>query len=292
MAAPLAPQAFAAGTRLFETAGRNINWFPGHMHSATKAITERIKMVDMVIEVRDARIPLASACGHLEALIQNKKRVIVLNKSDLINPSEQARWAAHLKGQGNDVVFTGALTGSRLGDLLPKALYKRGVIKRLDRTLLMMITGIPNTGKSTLINQLRRVGAARGEAARPNVAITGARPGVTRHVATIQFCQEPPSFLIDTPGVMTPKLTHNQGLKLAVTGAIKHTLVDPVVLCDYLLYLFNLRDQVKYVKGLSLPGRTDDIHEVLEAVCKKNNFKATLVKDNMQAAGDVGGEAA
>lgn len=147
-----------------------------------------------MIEVRDARVPLCSRCGRLEELIQNKRRIIVMNKSDLIGAADQERWARHFAQQGQAVAFTSANKGSRIGDLMPQELLKRGLLARADRMLLFMIIGIPNTGKSTMINALRRNGmrARRQEGGGGNVAETGARPGVTRHVSTVQFCSEPP----------------------------------------------------------------------------------------------------
>jgi len=147
-----------------------------------------------VIEVRDARVPLCSKCGRLEDLIQNKRRIIVMNKSDLIGPADTERWTRHFTKQGQAVAFTNATKGSRIGDLMPQELLKRGLLTRADRMLMFMIIGIPNTGKSTMINALRRNGmrARRQEGGGGNVAETGARPGVTRHVSTMQFCSEPP----------------------------------------------------------------------------------------------------
>lgn len=146
------------------------------------------------MEVRDARVPLCSTCARLEDLIQQKRRIIVMNKSDLIEPADTARWARHFTQQGQAVAFTNASKGSRVGDLMPQQLLKRGLLPRADRMLLFMIIGVPNTGKSTMINALRRNGmrARRQADGVSNVAETGARPGVTRHVSTVQFCSEPP----------------------------------------------------------------------------------------------------
>ena len=147
-----------------------------------------------MVEVRDARVPLSSACARLEDLVQKKRRVVVLNKSDLVDPADTARWARHFSQQGQAVVFTNAAKGGRVGDLLPQELLKRGLLARADRMLLFMIIGVPNTGKSTMINALRRNGmrARRQAGGAGNVAETGARPGVTRHVSTVQFCSDPP----------------------------------------------------------------------------------------------------
>ena len=122
-----------------------------------------------MIEVRDARVPLSSTCGHLEQLIQKKRRIIVLNKSDLIGQTDTERWVRHFTQQGQAVTFTSAVKGSRIGDLMPQELLKRGLLTRTDRILLFMIIGIPNTGKSTIINALRRSGM-RASTVRPRGA--------------------------------------------------------------------------------------------------------------------------
>ena len=144
--------------------------------------------------MRDARVPLCSRCGRLEELIQKKRRIVVMNKSDLIGPGDTEMWIRHFAQRGQAVAFTNAAKGSRVSDLMPQELLKRGLITRADRMLLFMIIGIPNTGKSSMINALRRQGmrSKRQAGGNTNVAETGARPGVTRHVSTMQFCSEPP----------------------------------------------------------------------------------------------------
>ena len=115
-------------------------------------------MLWQVIEVRDARVPLCSKCARLEELTQNKRRIVVMNKSDLISAEDMERWVRHFTRQGQAIAFTNAVQGSKIGDLMPKALLRNGLLTRADRMLLFMIIGIPNTGKSTMINALRRHG--------------------------------------------------------------------------------------------------------------------------------------
>ena len=264
----------AAGRRLFDAAAVNINWFPGHMAAATRKIEQRLKVVDMVLEVRDARVPLCSECAQLGSLIQNKRRIIVMNKSDLIGSADTERWVRYFAQQGQAVTFTNAAKGSRIGDLMPRELLRRGLLSRADRMLLFMIIGVPNTGKSTMINALRRSGMRerRKAGGGGNVAETGARPGVTRQVSTMQFCSEPPAFLIDTPGIMKSALGPEDGLKLALTGAIKENIVDPVTLADYLLFLLNQKGQLSYVSACGLTAPSDDIDAVLDSLAGKMGF--------------------
>lgn len=241
-------------------------------------------MVDLIIEVRDARIPHSSACAHLNHVAQRKKRIIIFNKADLITARETRAWSEYWAKQGEEVIYTDALKGDSLAQLSPLALSKRGLLKITDRVLLFMIIGVPNTGKSTVINALRGRGRNRSnkrDKLRSNVASTGARPGVTRQVSTIQFSFNPPAYLVDTPGMLSPRLQNDLGgYKLALTGAVKDAVVDPVALADYLLYKLNLAEERAYVKLFGLPAPTDDILELLDAVARRVGiFRRTGRKD-------------
>jgi len=133
-----------------------INWFPGHMASATKAIRESIKLVDLVLEVRDARIPLSSANADLQDILERKKRLIVFNKMDLANPNMILKWDAHFQGCKQHHVFVNAHQSKSVKKMLDVAHeYLREKLAK-EPTLLLMIVGIPNVGKSALINTLFR----------------------------------------------------------------------------------------------------------------------------------------
>lgn len=133
-----------------------INWYPGHMASATKAIRERIKVVDLVVEVRDARIPLSSANSEFQDLLERKKRLIVCNKMDLANPNMTLKWESHFQKLNQRLVFVNAHQTKSVRKMLEVAwdLLREKLAK--EPTLLLMIVGIPNVGKSALINTLFR----------------------------------------------------------------------------------------------------------------------------------------
>lgn len=133
-----------------------INWYPGHMASATKAIRERIKVVDLVVEVRDARIPLSSANSELQDLLERKKRLIVFNKMDLANPNMILKWGSHFEERNQRHVFVNAHQTRSVRKMLDVTwdFLREKLLK--EPTLLLMIVGIPNVGKSALINTLFR----------------------------------------------------------------------------------------------------------------------------------------
>lgn len=199
----------------------NINWFPGHMTKAKRQMEEHIKLVDMVIELRDARIPLSSENPLLKDIIGNKPRMIVLTKIDKAEPQETKRWIAHFE-QGNTICIGLDLTKPLpMNQMIAHAQVVLQAKRERDarrgirpRPMRAMIVGIPNVGKSTLINRF----------AKRKVAITGDRPGVTKAAQWIKVSQE--FELLDTPGVLWPRFDNDWIAKrLAVTGAIKDQIL-------------------------------------------------------------------
>ena len=199
-----------------------IQWFPGHMKKAQRLIEENLKLVDVVIELLDARIPASSANPMLAEIIKGKPRLIALNKSDLADAVSTKRWLAYFRAQGIPAVAIDSVKGRGMKQLVAKAeelarpktdrFVKAGGRPRAARC---MILGIPNVGKSSLINRL--AGAVKAKAAD--------KPGVTRAKQWIKIGAA--LDLLDTPGILWPKFEDQTvGLKLAFTGAINDEIYD------------------------------------------------------------------
>lgn len=239
-----------------------IQWFPGHMAKTRRTISQNLKLVDVVIELIDARIPLSSRNPEIDAIVGKKPRVIALNKSDLADPSGNHAWKKYFAEKGIEVIYTDALTGMGLGELRGKLKgLTRGKLEaarakgRLQRPVKTMVVGIPNVGKSAFINKI----AGKASAA------TGDRPGVTR---TQQWVRMNPEIqLLDTPGILWPKFGDPEtGLNLAFTGAIKDEIMDTAELAAKLLekltalYPDRLRERYKLTEPEGRTG-TDILEE-------------------------------
>lgn len=224
-----------------------IQWFPGHMTKARRIVEENLKLVDVVIELLDARIPMSSENPMLTEIIQDKPRVVVLNKSDLADSRKTKDWVAYFASKGIAAVAVDANKGRGLKQLVRKVeeLAKPKTDKFVKaggrpRAARCMILGIPNVGKSSLINRL--AGAARTK--------TADKPGVTRAKQWIHIGRS--LELLDTPGILWPKFEDpHVGLKLAFTGAINDTIYDleqvVILLLETLLrdYPDRLRERFK-----------------------------------------------
>ena len=199
-----------------------INWFPGHMVKTKREIQNNLKLVDAVIEIRDARIPKSSKNPDIDTLCAGKPRVILLNKSDLTDPKVTKAWKESLTNDETIVLEVNALKGEGLNAIKPALLkllkekHDRLKAKGLAKiTTRAMVVGIPNVGKSTFINKM----------AKNNIAKTGDRPGVTKNKQWIKT--KLGIELMDTPGVLWSKFEDEiVGLNLAFTGAIKDEIMD------------------------------------------------------------------
>ncbi|WP_414838409.1 ribosome biogenesis GTPase YlqF [Carnobacterium sp. TMP28] len=206
-----------------------IQWFPGHMAKARRQVTEKLTLVDVVFELVDARIPLSSRNPILDELIGEKPRIVILNKSDLADAILVQKWVAYFNDQGISAVPIVAQEGigmkkvmSEAKRLLKPKFDRMAAQGRKPRPIRAMSIGIPNVGKSTLINRFIK----------KNVAQTGNRPGVTKAQQWLKLNKE--LDLLDTPGILWPKFEDPEvGKKLALTGAIKDTILQ---LDDIALY--------------------------------------------------------
>lgn len=247
-----------------------INWFPGHMRKTQREIKENLKLVDAVIEIRDARIPRASANPDIDKLLEGKPRIILLNKSDLTDSRVTKEWIKYLSNDNVKVLEVNCLKGDGLKAIKPALLdllkekhdrlKSKGMVNIITR---VMVVGIPNVGKSTFINKM----------ARNNIAKTGDRPGVTKSKQWIKTGIG--IELLDTPGVLWPKFEDNRtALNLAFTGAIKDEIMDIEELSLKLVE----RLQKNYETELKARYKLDDIFEnpldTLDAIGKK---RGTLI---------------
>lgn len=198
-----------------------IQWYPGHMAKAKREVTEQLKKVDVVFELVDARIPYSSRNPMIDEVIKQKPRVVILNKKDMSNLNEMQKWERFFIDKGYYPVSVDAKHGKNLKGVETAAIaatkekFEREKSKGLKpRAIRAMIVGIPNVGKSTLINKL----------ARKNIAQTGNKPGVTKQQQWIKVGQS--LQLLDTPGILWPKFEDEiVGKKLSLTGAIKDSIV-------------------------------------------------------------------
>ncbi len=237
-----------------------INWYPGHMAAARREIRDAMPKVDLVIEVLDARIPFSSENPLVAELRGDKPCIQILNKSDLADPNATAAWLAVIGSEPRKLAMTHHHHQHHLlrtvmemaGDLMPDRNPKLGPVRA-------MILGIPNVGKSTLINRL----AGRA------IAKTGNKPAVTQEQQRIEVKGE--LILLDTPGFLWPKLTPEVcGYRLAVTGAISDRVVDPEDLAAFTVnFLMN-----RYPEALRATYGLGDVppDQVLEGIGRRRGF--------------------
>jgi ribosome biogenesis GTPase A len=199
----------------------HINWYPGHMKKTKEIIQSHLKLVDVVVEVLDARIPISSRNPQIDQIVGDKPRIVALNKYDLADPQVLRQWIEYYKEKGVLALPINAITGEGLPKLLEEVMVQNEAkiekYKRQGRNMItsrVMIVGIPNVGKSSLINKL--VGK--------NIAMVGNKPGVTRGKQWIKIRKD--LELFDTPGILWPKIDDQRvGLNLAFTGAIKDQIL-------------------------------------------------------------------
>lgn len=201
----------------------NINWYPGHMAKTMRQVEEDLKLVDIVIEILDARIPISSQNPEIQKLIKNKKRIIVLNKCDLAEEKENQKWIKYFEKMNNTVI----LCDSNSGDGVNKTIIKineimkdeRDIAKQKGRNKIAraMILGVPNVGKSSFINRVSNKTAMQ----------VGNKPGVTKNKQWIRLSNN--IELLDTPGVLWPKIEKQEtALNLAYTSTIKSDILDEI----------------------------------------------------------------
>ncbi len=202
--------------------GQTIQWFPGHMTRTRRKIKECLPLIDLVVEIVDARIPFSSRNPDMDALTAGKPRLIILNKADMADETATARWVAHFRQKGITALALDCKSGRGVNGFVPamRAVLKDKIAAweakgMVNRPVRAMVVGIPNAGKSSFINRLARGGKAKVED----------RPGVTRD--NRWFTVEAGALLLDTPGVLWPKFEDQAvARRLAYTGAIRDEILD------------------------------------------------------------------
>ncbi|XP_068111428.1 mitochondrial ribosome-associated GTPase 1 [Hyperolius riggenbachi] len=256
----------------YDFGGRDVaNWFPGHMAKGLKQMRAKLARVDCIVEVHDARIPLSGRNPLFKEYLGIKPHLLILNKMDLSDSSQQNRIVKELKNQGlQNVIYTDCIRDVNIRQVVPAITEHIEGSPRFHRTenpeICIMVIGIPNVGKSSLINCLRRIHLRKGKASK-----VGGEPGITRSVLfRIQVSENPLIYLFDTPGVLSPRIENVEtGMKLALCGTILDHLVGEDIIADYLLYTLNNYPQHRYVKHYELEGPCSNIETLLKKIAVK-----------------------
>ena len=244
-----------------------INWYPGHMTKTRRMLQENLKMIDVVVEILDARAPLASRNPDFDDLFAGKSRVVLLNKSDLADSNATKRWISYYNRKGIEAAGISATGGS--AKKIAVALIEKAAKPRVDamklkgvnKVVRCMIVGIPNVGKSTLINRI----------AGQNRAEVGDRPGVTRGKQWVKIT--PYLELMDTPGMLWPKLEDQELAKhLAFLGSIKDEVMDSEELAHDLLAQLQAMSPLQVNERYSKLTAETPKEDLLKAVCLSRGF--------------------
>ena len=271
-----------AAKYIMDHAAMPINWYPGHMARTKRILTEQIRKVDLIVELCDARLPRSSRNPEIERLCANRQKILFLNKADLANPDATEQWLRVFRKTETDVyaIDSKNLKSKEIIRMMERA--TRGIIEKslergIRKTVKVMILGVPNVGKSTLINRLRGKGIAQ----------TGDRPGVTKSNQWVKI--NPYLELLDTPGLLWPRLDDQQAARrLCYIGSVKDEVIDPILLAVSLL------EELEKVSPDTMMSRFHLEHcdlkglELMDAVCKGRGW---LLKGNQydyeRAAGVV-----
>ena len=255
----------------------NINWYPGHMVKTKRQILEDLKLVDIVVELLDARIPVSSQNPDIKEIVGNKKRIVLLNKCDLADAKESQKWVKDFASKGVKAVLTDSNSGAGVQELIRvvkemaredlNEIAKKG---RVGKSVRIMILGIPNVGKSSLINRISKKTSAG----------VGNKPGFTKQKQWIRVSDE--IELLDTPGILWPKFESEEvGLHLSVTGTIKDEILEKTEIAFYLvkwllankeealLQRYKMsKEEIRQIKE-NTPNVNEQIVEVIDQIAKK-----------------------
>ena len=254
-------ESFLAQGEILRGEDKKINWYPGHMEKSRKALAAELSRVDLAIELCDARAPMASRNPALLRMLANKRRLLVLGKSDLADPRQTQAWLAFLRAQGEDVLAFDSVRG-RAKEVIARATaacqadIDRWAARGAKKTVRILVAGIPNVGKSTFVNRLKGQGIAR----------TGDRPGVTRSNQWVRIT--PYLELLDSPGLLPPNLADQRAAqRLAWMGTIAEGALDREMLAIRLLEELMVRAPERTRECFHITGEAQGL-ALLEEACR------------------------
>lgn len=262
----------------------HFQWYPGHMTKAKRMMQENIKLIDLVIELVDARVPISSRNPDIDELGKNKARLILLNKSDLAEDKWNDAWSEYFREKGFSVVKVNSKKGGgikSINGVIQEACKekierdrKRGI---LNRPVRAMVVGIPNVGKSTFINALAGKACAK----------TGNKPGVTKGKQWIRLNKN--VELLDTPGILWPKFEDQQvGLKLAFTGAINDDILDPENMAiAFINHMISRNPDCLRNRYQITFDTIEEPHVILEKIAMARGFKKKGDEPDLERAGKI-----
>ena len=250
----------------------NINWYPGHMAKTKRQIIEDLKLIDVVIEILDARIPISSRNPDIGEYTKNKKKLIILNKYDLADENQNRKWIEYFKANGIEAVLVNSNTGEGINKAIEKIeeVYNSGKKQydekgRIGKSIRVMVLGIPNVGKSTFINRISK----------KTVATVGNKPGVTRQKQWIRINQN--IELLDTPGILWPKFESEEvALNLSYTGSIKDEVIEIIEVSFNLIRFLLNKHMDKLLNRYKL--NTNEIGEILDLDIEENEKIYEIMK--------------
>lgn len=242
----------------------SINWYPGHMKKTRELISENLKLVDMVIEVIDARIPVSSRNPIIDEIVGKKPRIVLLNKSDLSDAAQNRAWGEHFEAQGYYGMAMNCMSGGGVKELfrlLERLKADKNKEQVRNKPFRLMIVGVPNVGKSSLINRMTGKKSTK----------TGDRPGVTKGKQWLTLSNG--MQLLDTPGILWPKFEDPKaGLDLAFCGSIKDEILDTATLALELIKVLQAEYPEQLMARYKIDGICDEALDTMEAIAVKRGW--------------------
>lgn len=242
----------------------SINWYPGHMKKTRELISENLKLVDMVIEVIDARIPVSSRNPIIDEIVGKKPRIVLLNKSDLSDAAQNRAWSEHFEAQGYYGMAMNCMSGGGVKELfrlLEKLKADKNKEQVRNKPFRLMIVGVPNVGKSSLINRMTGKKSTK----------TGDRPGVTKGKQWLTLSNG--MQLLDTPGILWPKFEDPKaGLDLAFCGSIKDEILDTATLALELIKVLQAEYPEQLMARYKIYEICEEALDTMEAIAVKRGW--------------------